>query len=728
MFVKTGKPIQGWLRSILVMLLLGMMTPMVSGAEADPLPPSLKMVPDNAAFYGSTLRNGEQLEALLKSRAWARLTNLPAYKMAREKIESQMKMDPEWQNFQKMLAIPENQDLVKLLSTLFSTEFFMAGGNNWEKILQLLIELQGANNLGKIFEKIQAGGNPQGNNDAGLEMLKELIKHMDKLVIPDLVLGFQIPDSKMADVQLGRLEGHIHGFLQNAKLPVKPKFEKVTIGNGKFLSLVLDGSQIPWKELPWEKSDLDKEDAENLIAGLTKLKLSIRLGVTGNYLLLSLGGDPSQLLESIAGGTKKSLASLPEMEPVLKNANKKLISIGYLSQSFRSQGQTTAKDIDALSDQLKKGLEFTPIEDKFRKKLSKDGKEILDEVKKFLPEFGASVSYGFLNDKGQESFTIDYSKIPGRAQPAPLTLADYLGGKPILAGVLGGKSEFDSYDGLVKILKTIYNDLDEIAQEMIPAQQKEIYTQITGTVIPLFNRFDSINRNLITGLDGQVGLVIDGEWKSKKWLKLVDQPDVELPLPQIALILGIRDSDKFVRSFTDYRKLIMDTVGIIKGNIPNAAAIPDVKLPGPSTDKGDEGDLYYYSLPKEIGLDEQVIPTAGVGKKIAVLTFSQKTAQRFLKSRPMEAADLNIDSKKPLLAASQFDWPALIDLATPWVELSAKTIIAQNPELKDGKEVMDQIHEVLTIMKCFKGSSSTTTSEGGKLISHSISVVKDLDK
>ena len=42
-------------------------------AETAALPATLQLVPDDAAFYGCRLHNREQVEAVVSSRAWAKL-------------------------------------------------------------------------------------------------------------------------------------------------------------------------------------------------------------------------------------------------------------------------------------------------------------------------------------------------------------------------------------------------------------------------------------------------------------------------------------------------------------------------------------------------------------------------------------------------------------------------------------------------------------------------------
>lgn len=52
-----------------------------AAADLDKIDASLKLIPDNAAFYASSLRLGEQFQAVKNSRAWAKIMAMPVVKM-----------------------------------------------------------------------------------------------------------------------------------------------------------------------------------------------------------------------------------------------------------------------------------------------------------------------------------------------------------------------------------------------------------------------------------------------------------------------------------------------------------------------------------------------------------------------------------------------------------------------------------------------------------------------
>ena len=75
--------------------------------------PSLKLVPADAAFYSVTLRGKEQLQAVLKSNAWKKLTAIEAVQEGWKKVKEKLD-DPDgpWATFNKD---PQNRELLALL-------------------------------------------------------------------------------------------------------------------------------------------------------------------------------------------------------------------------------------------------------------------------------------------------------------------------------------------------------------------------------------------------------------------------------------------------------------------------------------------------------------------------------------------------------------------------------------------------------------------------------------
>ena len=82
---------------------------------------SLKFVPADAGFYSCTLRAGEQLQAVTKSKAWAKIKDMPAFKLAWQAVQDEYSKDEgKLAGLRRFYEQEENKDLVALIRDAFS--------------------------------------------------------------------------------------------------------------------------------------------------------------------------------------------------------------------------------------------------------------------------------------------------------------------------------------------------------------------------------------------------------------------------------------------------------------------------------------------------------------------------------------------------------------------------------------------------------------------------------
>src|SRR5262249_32120832 len=133
-----------------------------------------------------------------------------------------------------------------------------------------------------------------------------------------------------------------------------------------------------------------------------------------------------------------------------------------------------------------------------------------------------------------------------------------------------------------------------------------------------------------------------------------------------AVALGVSDAALLRKALGQYRSLFNELTMKLHEVVPN---FPDSQIPEPERQNGKDGTLYFYALPAEWGIDRQIVPTAGISDRVAVLTISQKHAERLLANVPLKLDGGPLaDLTKPRAIATYLNWAGFVQTLTPWVE------------------------------------------------------------
>ncbi len=164
---------------------------------------------------------------------------------------------------------------------------------------------------------------------------------------------------------------------------------------------------------------------------------------------------------------------------------------------------------------------------------------------------------------------------------------------------------------------------------------------------------------------------------------------------------------------------------------------PGYRVPDPKTREVSGGTVYSYELPADAGLDPQIQPAAGLSKTVAVISLSQRQAERILEQLPLQSE--LIASRTNLGSVLVFDFASLVDAVRPWVEYGVKYGIVGthsgadfNEKLKaiendpQVKFVLGDIRTAAEILKCLRGSTSITYLENGVTVTKSVTRIEDL--
>jgi len=719
---------RGLLTCLLVIVTFGLVCEQpVRAAEPVKETSSLSFIPADAAFYGSSLRNREQYDRLVNSKAFARIKAMPFVQQMLVLAQLQLSNPSNpLGRISAALEDPQNSELLKLVGDMVSHEIFVYGDADFSEAVALFVRINSANQLATVQALVGGGADQSIAQRRGI--LLALNQNRDRLKIPAMVIGFKLSDAAPAKTQLKRLEDELQAALaQQAQLA--GRFKRTTIAGSDYLTLSLDGSLVPWNQL--QIGDLEKTPGEfdELIAKLKKLTLSIALGVRGEYLLLSIGSSNNHLGTL---GKGSLLYDRTELASLRKSSTRPLTSISYMSRDFAAKVNQVKQQIDNLVKMAKTLLPMAPLEAGLKKELTTDIDTLAKTVVELIPKPGAKLSFTFLTDRGYEGYDRDWGENKYLDGSKRLSLLDHVGEDPIFFSVSRCTYNPEHYDMFVKFMQRAFYYGESYALTQMTDQKKAIYQQAKLLLIPFLKQTDKINRaSLIPAFkDGQSAFVIDAKTKSVQWHR--DMPPAQKPLPilELGLVYGVSDPGLLRKAMRDYYAAGQDLINNIQKQAP--VLPPGTKIPGPQTKPAGEGTIYYYPLKSSWGLDPLLSPNAGLSGNVLALSLTHSQTQRLLKATPLSAGYGPLANRnRPLAGAASFDFPVLVDALTPWIEYGVGTYLTLRsfgqPVNQDAIDAtMQPFRPVLEVLKCYRGGTSVHYFEGDVLVRHRESVFQDL--
>jgi hypothetical protein len=278
MAARQGSVVSRWgLAGAILAILIGSLALSDAARAAGPLDKldtSLNWVPDDAAFYSASLRCGEQIKAIGKSRAWAALKTLPAVQDATKKLSAPLlKGDygldasaPESYGLQAkaFLENPEVKKALQLLGDMFAREAFIYGDQGIVDLVDLVQTVSNSMNYGQMFSQM----NGQGPVDPGALALAALAQNLDLLKVPNVIIGFRVKNKQLAQEELTKLEGMVNMFLMFVP-EVANRWKRTTVAGNDYLTLTLDAGLIPWQKIPLDEvreHEINKGDVDKVVA------------------------------------------------------------------------------------------------------------------------------------------------------------------------------------------------------------------------------------------------------------------------------------------------------------------------------------------------------------------------------------------------------------------------------------------------------------------------------
>jgi hypothetical protein len=380
----------------------------------------------------------------------------------------------------------------------------------------------------------------------------------------------------------------------------------------------------------------------------------------------------------------------------------------------------TKKDLKEMGDGVKAYLPLLQLPGPMQERVNRDLTGLFKDLEKYVPEPGASMSFSFLNGRGLERYSYDWTENFSDDGSKPLTLLNHIGGNPLFMAMGRQKYQPENYQLLVKYLKVVHGYLTDMGIPGVVDPQS--YALMFQEFRPVLERLDRATGQLVLPAlaDGQAALVIDGKLSSKQWSPMMPPAERPVPMVELAMVLGVSDAGKLKQAGVEYREAINQLLVLIgKLNKQNADLMPS--LPAPQAASINGGEMFFYPLPGGF-VDPRLQPNAALSSNVAVLTLSREHSERLLRATPPADEFLRRHTGQPLSGAFTLNIPLTIDFAMAWVEYGVHS--AGGP-VKMRNDQLQQIREVVSLLKVIRGYSSVTYFEGGAEVEHAEIAVED---
>lgn len=725
------------LRQISMSILL-VLTAVVSGLQAqDERPTSLDIVPQSATFYLASMNHAAQFDAIVESNAWKQLKNCDvakrmrrAYRSGRRNGFAQFGWGNPFANYLEGYAgsvgsVPGKMAL-NYLSDIFGNEVFVFGDDGWIRMSRA---------MGEFYKEAGATMADIDLNEIDAETIGRMLEigreHMAGVNTPRLVMGTVLDSPggtksllQMAELGIDELFAQIPDELEY----VVDAYDVIEEGDLYMLTFQLNSEMMPWEEL---EGDSEFEPyLDDIKAILSDKSINISLGVKGQFLLFSIGPDNKHILGL---GEGDLLIDHPRLASLKAAAAKHpMTSVRYTSEELANYNQESLPGlIDTIVSVAKIAITSGPPEtteklDGLVEDLESNADELKSDLMANLPRPGAYLGYSYIVENGIEGFMYNWGENTYLDSSRPLTILDHVGERPTLFAAGREKGDQGQYAMARKWAGRAYDLVMEYGPRTVPPRDAEMFTAIGTELRSILSEVaESTQVNLLEATRGcQSALVMDFTTAKKSWHPAMPPSDVDLPIPSFSVLIEHHDREKILAAGSSYLKAAVDISEMIR-ELPDSNMPDEFVVPDPLKKEAFGGDLYYYELPTETGMDPSLALHALVRDDLLVLGYSLDQTERLLASHSPRIKGLLADRSRNLMSAEYYNNQEMVDALYAWLKYgidvarrSGETFELDQDVENDllafkEPELMEALDHVVALLRCFESSSSISWMDDG---------------
>jgi hypothetical protein len=144
------------------------------------------------------------------------------------------------------------------------------------------------------------------------------------------------------------------------------------------------------------------------------------------------------------------------------------------------------------------------------------------------------------------------------------------------------------------------------------------------------------------------------------------ESDQALPIPELAILTGIRDQAAWMDGLRSLRASIQHAIEIARNKNPDA--IPaDLQIPSPTLFEDDRRMVYGYPIPTDCPAPKEMMPRLSLGGGWSIASYSDQQTAAVEQRQPMSIGEGILDSDAPLTKAAHIDVSGIARMLRPWI-------------------------------------------------------------
>lgn len=725
-----------------------------SGSSAS-VTSSLDLVPDDAAFYFATLNHQKIWKQVVESQAYQQLLESPVNKKLKRAYRKGLSRG--WDQFgesplrhylegyaNSIDSIP-GKLVMPYLERMFAHEFFLFAD---QELVRTILAIQRISSESRPL--LAAANEANVSEDELLQKFLGILEtHLRDVQVPTLIMGSIVEEPEVFIGMLDLMETGLAEVKREAPPEALEMLNRIQSHRGegiRSLAFELKCIDLPWDALAGGDSDLEEllPVVRKLLADKT---LAVGICIQGQALTMSLSSDFDRVTELAQG---KKLVDRPEFADVAaaRRSGQPLVSVSYISEDFAT---ATASDPAALIETLStimiqaiREVENDRFSEPQRGELAaamqKDLKELGQDLARFVPRPGAQLSYSFLTDQGIEGFVQDHSQRQGMDGSAPIAIRRHAGSAPFL--VIANRSQ-DNAEQTAMVQKYGSRAI-EYAERYLPRltesdEEADRMQHVLEQLIPILRKVGTTTTDKLipqtAGLES--GLLIDLNSARTSWHPAMPAANHPLPIPALAVIAQIRDATQIKEAGAEYLDAAADVLNMVK-NLSDGEVPPELEIPVPQHKQLPDGEMFYFPLPAEVGLDPAIAPHAVLNEQWLVLGYLEDFSTQLL---PASTAEFfgPAGEEQPAMAITYLDTRQLFKAIRAWRDYGFDQWLATGEplELREGsatdlhlteQEIRDSIEAALNFLGCWQGYSGRSFQQDGVQTHHFLFKFQDVPK